>query len=216
MTVPHFTQHHFLRGTTRLVLGPNGLYVSQGPRRGAARLEIEIPYEELLPVTLEYQKPDPLRVPPAGLWVAVWLLVQGISRFLNDKAPFPAELWVAAGGFLLGLAAVVLVRRYRGRRVLLTTNRIHLAFHDAPRHRAALTTFVDAMQLRAHAYLREEYATVNPLGHIELQLHRLHWLRQLKVLSEQEYRILSTRLTGRLSLDPVKLMGQDLETPYVN
>lgn len=216
MTVPQFTQHHFLRGSTRLVLGPNGLYVSQGPRRGAARLETEIPYEELLPVTLERQEPDPVRIPPAGLWVAVWLLLQGFSRLLNDTTSFSTELWVACCGFLLGLAAVLLVRRYRGRRVVLTTNRIHLAFHDAPRHRAALSTFVDAMQLRAHAYLREEYATVNPLGHIELQLHRLHWLRQLKVLSEQEFRTLSTRLTGRLSLDPVKLMGQDLETPYLN
>lgn len=216
MTVSHFTQHHFFRGSTRLVLGPNGLYVSQGPRRGAARLETEIPYEELLPVTLEHQKPDPVRIPPAGLWVAVWLLLQGLSRALNDKTTFPTELWVAGGGFLLGLALVVVLRRYWGRRVVLTTNRIHLAFHDSSRHRAALDTFVDAMQLRTHAYLRDEYATVNPLGHIELQLHRLHWLRQLRVLSEQEYRTLSTRLTGRLSLDPVKLMGQDLETPYLN
>jgi hypothetical protein len=213
MTAPHFTQHHFLRGSTRLVLGPNGLYVSQGPRRGAARLETEIPYEELLPVRLEHQEPAPLRV--QAFVLPAWLIVQAVLH-LTENSDDATAIAVGGLGFLLGLAAVLLVRRYRGRRVLLTTNRIHLTFHDAPRHRAALTTFVEALQLRAHAYLREEYATVNPLGHIELQLHRLHWLRQLKVLSEQEYRTLSTRLTGRLSLDPVKLMGQDLETPYVN
>ncbi|MDU0372355.1 hypothetical protein ACFPAF_18285 [Hymenobacter endophyticus] len=213
MTVPQFTQHHFLRGSTRLVLGPNGLYVSQGPRRGAARLETEIPYEELLPITLEYQEPKPVRVRP--FVIPAWLIAQA-ALHLTKNSDDAAAILVGGLSFLLGLAAVVLVRRYRGRRVLLTTNRIHLAFHDSSRHRAALSTFVDAMQLRAHAYLREEYAAVNPLGHIELQLHRLHWLRQLKVLSEQEYRTLSTRLTGRLSQDSIKLMGQDLETPYLN
>ncbi|RSK31673.1 hypothetical protein [Hymenobacter metallilatus] len=216
MTVPQFAQSHIFRGTTLLLLRQHGLHISQRNRRGEAWLETEIPYEELLPVGLEYHRPGPLRMPPAGTWVAIWVLVQGLSRLLHDKAPLPMELWVACGGFLLGLLAVILIRRYRGRRVQLITNRIHLTLRHQPGQRDALDTFVDAMRLRAHAYLREEYATVNPLGPIELQLHRLHWLHQLHVLSEHELRTLSTRLTGRLSLDPVKLMGQDLETPYVN
>ncbi|MCA8830990.1 hypothetical protein [Hymenobacter pini] len=216
MTVPQFTQTRLFRGTTRMLLRPHGLYVSQGTQRGATWLETEIPYEELLPIGLEYHKPAPLRVPAAGVWVACWLVLQGLSRFLKSETTFPTELWVACCGFLLGLLAVLLIRRYAGRRVVLTTNRIHLTFRDTPRHRAALDTFAEALRLRAHAYLREEYASVNPLGHIELQLHRLHWLHQLQVLSEQEYRTLSTRLTGRISLDTVKLMGQDLETPYLN
>ncbi|MBT9392651.1 hypothetical protein KLP40_05695 [Hymenobacter sp. NST-14] len=216
MTAPQFSQTHLLRGSTRLLFRQHGLYVSQRRRNGTAWLETEIPYEELLPVDLEYQRPGPLRLPPAGMWVAVWVLIQGMSRLLNKQAGLSTELWVAAGGFLLGLLGVYLVRRYFGRTVTLATNRIRLTLPDRPGQRDALATFTDALRLRAHAYLREEYAQVNPLGPIELQLHRLHWLHTLHVLSEQELRTLSTRLTGRLSLEPVKLMGQDLETPYVN
>ncbi|MFD2785140.1 hypothetical protein [Hymenobacter rubripertinctus] len=216
MTAPQFAQTHLLRGSTLLLFRQHGLYVSQRRRNGTAWLETEIPYEELLPVGLEYQTAAPLRIPPAGMWVAIWVILQGLSRLLSKQAGLSTELWVACGGFLLGLLGVYVARRYWGRTVTLATNRIRLSLHDRPGQHDALATFTDALRLRAHAYLREEYAQVNPLGPIELQLHRLHWLHNLNVLSEQELRILSTRLTGRLSLEPVKLMGQDLETPYLN
>ncbi len=117
---------------------------------------------------------------------------------------------------MLSLGGLWLARRYFGRTVTLATNRIRLSLPDRPGQQAALETFTHALRLRAHAYLREEYAQINPLGPIELQLHRLHWLHNLKVLTEPELRVLSTRLTGRPSLEPLNLMGMDLETPYLN
>jgi len=216
MTTPQFSHTHLSRGTTLLLLRQHGLYVSQRNRRGKAWLETEIPYEELLPVELEYHEPAPLRLPPAGTWVAVWVIVQGLSRLFKSQQQLPTELWVACIGFLLGLAGVLITRRYWGRTVTVGTNRIRITLPNRPGKHDALETFMEALRLRAHAYLRDEYAQVNPLGPIELQLHRLHWLHHLDVLSEQELRTLSTRLTGRLSLDPVKLMGQNLETPYLN
>ena len=216
MTTAQFSYTHLFRGSTLLLMRPHGLYVSQRTRRGVTWLETEIPYEELLPVELEYHEPAPLRLPPAGTWVAIWVLVQGLSRLFKSQQPLPTELWVACLGFLIGLAGVLLARRYRGRTVSVVTNRIRLTLPSRRGRRDALETFTEALRLRAHAYLRHEYAQVNPLGPIELQLHRLNWLHHLNVLSEQELRVLSTRLTGRLSLDSINLMGQDLETPYVN
>ena len=216
MTTAQFAYTHFFRGSTLLLMRQHGLYVSQRNRRGVAWLETEIPYEELLPVELEYHEPAPLRLPPAGTWVAVWIVVQGLSRLLKSEPGLSTELWVACIGFLAGLAGVLLTRRYWGRTVTVGTNRIRVTLPNRRGRRDALETFTEALRLRAHAYLRDEYAQVNPLGPIELQLHRLNWLHHLNVLSEQELRTLSTRLTGRLSLDSIKLMGQDLETPYVN
>ncbi|NVO31191.1 hypothetical protein [Hymenobacter lapidiphilus] len=218
MSIPQFSQTHLFRGSSLLLLRQHGLYVSQRRRNGTAWLETEIPYEELLPIDLEYAAPAPVRLPPSWLWLLVWFAFQGISRLVTDKAgePVPPEMWAAGLGFALGLGGLWLARRYFGRTATLATNRIRLSLHDRPGQRAALETFTEALRLRAHAYLREEYAQVNPLGPIELQLHRLHWLHNLDVLSEPELRILSTRLTGRPSLEPLKLMGMDLETPYLN
>lgn len=216
MTTAQFSYTHLFRGSTLLLMRQHGLYVSQRNRRGVAWLETEIPYEELLPVELDYHEPAPLHLPPVGTWVALWILVQALRSLLKSQQQLPTELWVAGLGFLVGLAGVLLTRRYWGRTVTIGTNRIRVTLPNRRGRRDALETFTEALRLRAHAYLRDEYAQVNPLGPIELQLHRLNWLHHLNVLSEQELRTLSTRLTGRLSLEPLKLMGQDLETPYVN
>lgn len=215
MSVLQFSQSHFLRGSTLLLLRQHGLYIGQRTRRGVAWLETEIPYEELLPVELERTEPTPLRIPPASTWVAIWLLAQ-VVRYLLQRHEDSMAFWVAGLGFLLGLGAVLLLRRRRARTITLVTNRIRLSLRDKDSQRAHLETFTNELRLRAHGYLREEYAQINPLGPIELQLHRLKWLHHLEVLSAAELQTLSTRLTGRLSLDPLTLMGQELETPYVN
>ncbi|RPD44997.1 hypothetical protein DNI29_20100 [Hymenobacter sediminis] len=195
----------------------HGLYVSQRNRRGVAWLETEIPYEELLPVGLEYAAPGPLRAPSLGSWVGIWVVLQVLVQLLKTQPQLSEELvWVGAIGFVLGLSAVYLVRRYLQRTVTLGTNRIRITLRDQKNQRAALEAFTEELRQRAHGYLREEYAQINPLGPIELQLHRLKWLHHLEVLSAAELKSLSTRLTGRLSLDPLTLMGQELETPYVN
>ena len=170
------------------------------------------------PSSLNTNAPGPLRLPPSWLWLLIWFGVQALSRWAGNKpgVAVSTEMWVAGVGFVLGLGGLLLARRYFGRTATLATNRIRLSLHDRPGQQAALETFTHALRLRAHAYLREEYAQVNPLGPIELQLHRLHWLHNLDVLSEPELRVLSTRLTGRLSQEPLKLMGMDLETPYLN
>ncbi|UYZ64748.1 hypothetical protein [Hymenobacter weizhouensis] len=217
MTVSQFSQSQSLRGSTLLLLRQHGLYVSQRNRRGVAWLETEIPYEELLPIGLEYAGPPPAALPRPLFWVLGWLLIQLIRAALPNRPAAP-DLPVAllVGGTLLVAVLVAYWWRLRSRTVTLNTNRIRLTLPDRPGQRPALEAFTDELRRRAHGYLREEYAQVNPLGPIELQLHRLHWLHRLQVLSPQELQALSTRLTGRLSLDPLKLMGQDLETPYVN
>lgn len=216
MTFSQFSQSHFFRGSTLLLMRQHGLYISQTNRRGAAWLETEIPYEELLPVNLEYARPAAWPRPTAGTWVGLWLLLQSLLYWFKSVENVPLEVWVAVGAAVLGLAATYLLHQYWARTVTLGTNRIRITLHDTPRQRQALEAFTDALRLRAHGYLREEYAQINPLGPIELQLHRLTWLQHLEVLSAAEVSTLRTRLTGRLSLDPLTLMGQELETPYVN
>ncbi|UOQ76521.1 hypothetical protein MUN84_18580 [Hymenobacter sp. 5516J-16] len=142
--------------------------------------------------------------------------MQVVHQALKNQSGISPEIWVAGLGFLVGLGAVYLVRRHLGHSVTLGTNRIRISLRDQPSQRADLEAFTNELRQRAHGYLRDEYAQINPLGPIELQLHRLNWLHQLKVLSSAERQALSTRLTGRLSLNPLTLMGQELETPYVN
>ncbi|MBT2557444.1 hypothetical protein J7E24_06575 [Hymenobacter sp. ISL-91] len=216
MSIPQFSQTHIFRGSSLLLLRQHGLYVSQRRRNGTAWLETEIPYEELLPVELEFAAPVELL--PSWLRLVLYSGVMLVSWFSNYRLHEPGtpDNIVAVVILMLTLGGLWLARRYFGRTATLATNRIRLSLHDRPGQRAALETFTEALRLRAHAYLREEYAQVNPLGPIELQLHRLHWLHNLDVLSEPELRILSTRLTGRPSLEPLKLMGMDLETPYLN
>ncbi|GAB2778862.1 hypothetical protein HNQ93_001583 [Hymenobacter luteus] len=213
MTVPQFSQYQFLRGSTQLLLRQHGLHVSQRSRRGAAWLETEIPYEELLPVELEYASPPPLRT--EFFWILAWLIAQAALHLTQNRQD-TAALLVGGLGFVLGLGVVVLVRRRRARTVTLGTNRLRVVLRNRRSQRAVLEAFTEELRLRAHGYLREEYGQINPLGPIELQLHRLRWLHQLRVLSNEELQTLSTRLTGRLSLAPLNLMGQELETPYVN
>ncbi|QIX62896.1 hypothetical protein HER32_17635 [Hymenobacter sp. BT18] len=200
-----------MRGTSLLVLRQHGLYISQRKRNGVAWLESEIPYEELLPVSVEHTQPT---WSFSWVWVLVWLGYHLASAALH-MADDP-EAWVAMLAFGLVVGSIVALRRWYGATTTLYTNRLRITMPLRASQRAAFEAFTDELRHRAHGYLRSEYAQVNPLGPIELQLHRLHWLHHLNVLSEQELRTLSTRLTGRLSLDPLKLMGQDLETPYLN
>lgn len=213
MTVPQFSQYQFLRGSTQLLLRQHGLHVSQRGWRGVAWLETEIPYEELLPVELEYASPSPLHIEP--LLIVAWLIAQAALHLTHNQQD-TATLLVGGLGFVLGLGVVALARRRRARTVTLATNRIRIVLRNRRSQHEALEAFTTELRQRAHGYLREEYAQINPLGPIELQLHRLRWLHQLRVLSTEELQTLSTRLTGRLSLDPLNLMGQELETPYVN
>ncbi len=208
-------QSRLLAGTTQLALRPNGLYVCQRNRHGDATLEFEMPYEEVLPVRVTRRRSTPQLtwLPLAALWLSMNLL----QRLIPTEGPLSTTAW-------LGLFALsgLLIAGYRyGQRnwwqhVTLGTARAHITLADRPSERESVDKFARVLEQRTKAYLRNEYANVNPLGIIETQLHRLHWLRRLNVLNETEARTLATRLTGRLDSPPLRSMGQVLETPYVN
>lgn len=128
-----------------------------------------------------------------GLEMAMWLLVLAVSG---------SNLWLR------------FERQWSFFK--LHTSRLTLTLAGRPWQRTALTNFAESLDERAKSYLRREYAGVNPLGPIEIQLHRLRWLHGLDVLTEAEARTRTTRLTGRLSTDTLRSMGQNLEMPYVN
>jgi hypothetical protein len=85
-----------------------------------------------------------------------------------------------------------------------------------PWQRKQFRTLVAELERRTKTYLRKEYGQVNPLGFIEPQLRRVAWLRELEVLTAPEAKALSIRLTGRLSNETMRSMGQELESPYLN
>jgi len=210
-----FQQRQFTR-TTLLALRAHGLYVSQRDGRGALNLELEMPYEEMLPVRIERRTSWPQRQLPGVVFLLLWA-ASSLIRAFSDGEGLPDEFWVWAVGAALGLGAVVLygIRNWWCK-LLLHTGRVHVVLADRPEDRRALTAFADALQARTKTYLRREYGSINPLGFIEPQLRRVAWLRELDVLSAPEATALATRLTGRLSATPLRSMGQDLEAPYVN
>lgn len=208
-----FKQSQLTR-STQFALRKDGLFVSQRDGRGAVDIAVEIPYEEVLPLKLEYHRSSPQF---NGRWVAFGLF--GVLNIL--RAARPAELtpegWGWAFGVLLGLGLVVAyAQRNWWHQAILHTANLRVALADHPRDRRALRAFITNLETHTKAYLRREYAPINPLGLIEPQLRRLAWLHELDVLDTPEAQALATRLTGRLPGRGFKSMGQRLEAPYVN
>jgi hypothetical protein len=200
-----------LTQTTQLALRPHGLYISRKNRRGQTTLEVEMPYEEVLPVQVERRRNLPPRWQLLGLAYA-WLV--GTQYALKQSTALYG--FVALGA---GLALVALYwygRRNWWQHFILTTTHARVVLADHRNERKVLLRFTEALEQRTKDYLREHYGNINPLGLIEPQLQRLRWLRKLEVLTEKEARALSTRLTGRIEDSPLLSMGQELEAPYAN
>lgn len=208
-----FQQSQFTR-STQFSLRQDGLFVSQRDSHGAVDIAVEVPYEEVLPVRLEYQRSVPQLT---GRWV-----VFGLFGLLNIlRAMRPAELtpeaWGWAFGVLIGLGLLVAyAHRNWWHQAIVHTANLRVTLADHPRDRRQLRAFVQNLENHTKRYLRQEYAPVNPLGLIEPQLRRLAWLHKLDVLSTPEAQALATRLTGRLPGRGFKSMGRRLEAPYVN
>ena len=204
-----------LTHSTHLALRENGLYVCERNGWGHIRHELELPYEQVLPLQVEHRATPPLVLPRAlraVLIISGYLLIGLLARQLST--PQLGGLVLAVGALSLGL--MLGLRRSRKQRTVLNTPQLRVLLADRPADRAALARFLSALETRSKSYLRGEYASINPLGFIEPQLRRLRWLCDLEVLSAPEARALTTRLTGRLSADSLRSMGQELEAPYVN
>jgi hypothetical protein len=208
-----FKQNQITRATL-LALRKDGLFVSQRDGRGQVDIAVEIPYEELLPMQVEYRRNTPQF---NGRWVGFGLF--GLLNLL--RAARPAELtpegWGWAFGVLVGLGLLV-AYAYRNwwHQAVLHTAHLRVVLADHPRDRRQLRAFLENLEKHTKTYLRREYAPINPLGLIEPQLRRLAWLHELDVLDTPEAQALATRLTGRLPGRGFKSMGQKLEAPYVN
>jgi len=196
--------------STVLGLRPHGLYLCQRNVTGHVTLEMEMPYEEMLPLRLERRRQIPWGV------VTMALVLGACGWILSTKPLMPADAFYQRALLIGGgvLAWFVIGLRHWWTKQILHTSRLHLVLADTDR--AELRAFTTTLEQRTKAYLRREYGSVNPLGYIEPQLRRLHWLRELEVLSTGEVTALTTRLTGRLTAKPLRSMGQQLEAPYVN
>ena len=211
----HFQQRQ-LTCATLLALREHGLYVCQRDGRGHIALELEMPYEEILPVRAERRRQVPQRQLMGLLFGALWLATTLVPRPGDGAAGLAQDWgWAFAGG--LGLVAVFFygLRHWWSQRVLHTA-RAQVVLPDTPAERAAFQDFAVALDRRAKTYLRREYGTVNPLGNIEPQLRRVAWLQELNVFSPAEARALTTRLTGRVPNAPLTSLGEGLDLPFVN
>ena len=210
-----FSQRQISR-STQLALREHGFYVGQRGRRGQVELAVEVPYEELLPLRLEFRKAVPtpnLRLVFFGAWLLFVVLREPLLRFRPANDLF----WFFLGclGLGLGLLGVYAWRNW-WHQAIVHTSRLRVVLADHPGDRRRLQAFVQQTEAHAKAYLRREYGLINPLGLIEPQLRRLAWLHELDVLGTAEAQALATRLTGRLPGRGFKSMGQRLEALYVN
>ncbi len=209
-------QHRQFGRSTLLALRPHGLYVRQRDIWGQVQLELEVPYEEVLPLRLErVRRESKLRIP----WYTQLALLLG----LNPLAHYftyqfnTIQLWTLIGVFMtLCIVLVEYAVRHGFWNTVLRTSRTQLVLAEQSCSRAALQQFAAVLETSAKTYLRQEYGQVNPLGPIELQLRRLGWLRELEVLSSGEARALTTRLTGQVPAGPLRSLGQELEGLFVN
>lgn len=207
-------QQRQLTRSTQFSLRQDGFFVSQRDGQGTVDLAVEVPYEEVLPVRLEYQRSVPQLT---GRWVV--FLLFGLLNILRAVRPaqLTPEAWGWAFGLLIGLGLLVAyAHRNWWHKAIVHTANLRVTLADHPRDRRQLRAFVQHLEKHTKHYLRQEYAPVNPLGLIEPQLRRLAWLHKLDVLSTPEAQALATRLTGRLPGRGFKSMGRRLEAPYVN
>lgn len=213
MLVEEIKQRQLTR-TTQLTLRTHGLYICQRGLSGHTTLELEMPYEEVLPVRVaRYGILPRLKWVMWGFFYVNSLLVPQLERRGIISTTTMLIIW----GLMLLMSLVYLYgRRNWWQLFTLHTARTSVALADRPGQLAAHTAFAQTLVDRTHDYLRHHYASVNPLGIIDIQLQRLRWLRSLEVLTEAEATVLATRLTGRLTEEPLRSMGQDLEAPYVN
>ncbi|WP_223648902.1 hypothetical protein [Hymenobacter psoromatis] len=203
--------------STQLTLRKDGLYVNQRDGRGQVNMAVEIPYEELLPMRLEYQRVVPaknLRWLAAG---ALWIIGNAARVQFENLRSLPPHFWLYALSVALGMALVVLYAWQNWwHQATLHTAHLQVTLADRPRDRRQLRAFVRSLETRTKDYLRSEYAPINPLGLIEPQLRRLAWLHELAVLETPEAQALATRLTGRLPGRGFRCLGQRMEALYVN
>jgi hypothetical protein len=206
-----------LFSSQELSLETQGLYVCRKNGHGQKTVEFLFPYEEMLPLRLERHRTLPLQgfgLLAVGLALTGWELLRD---FANTQDTVLAEAWLPALSILVLLGLFI----YYGinnwwYHITLSTPHLNVMLADRPRQQADLLVFASALEIRTKAYLRNEYGGINPLGIIEPQLRRVAWLRELDVLSAPEATAMATRLTGRLTADPLRSMGQELEAPYVN
>jgi hypothetical protein len=216
-----FQQRQFTR-STQFVLREHGCYVSQHDGRGQVDMAVEVPYEELLPIRLEYRNQVPRQALPLvafsfifwALHLARPWLAAGRLPTANDVLDNP---WLLTMGMGVGmLLLLVYAWRHWWHQAIVHTTHLRVVLADHPGDRRQLRAFVESLRAHTRGYLRREYSTINPLGLIEPQLRRVAWLHELDVLSTAEAQALATRLTGRLPGRGLKSMGQRLEAPYVN
>ncbi|MBD2769957.1 hypothetical protein IC235_18880 [Hymenobacter sp. BT664] len=210
-----FTQKQLFLGTTHIALRAESLYVCKRNPQGVATLEAEVPYEEILPVKAIEQRYIPTnQLLPMALLLVFWGYGPWREWLATGQAGFPLYLWWV----ILSVNALTIWIRFEQQWSTFRLQTAHLALTLAgrPWQRKQFRALVAELERRTKAYLRDEYGQVNPLGFIEPQLRRVAWLRELEVLSGPEAQALSTRLTGRRSNAPLKSMGQELESPYLN
>ncbi|TVT38604.1 hypothetical protein FNT36_20705 [Hymenobacter setariae] len=215
-------QQSQLTRSTQFTVREHGFFVSQRDGRGQVDIAVEIPYEELLPIRLEYRNQVPRQMLPLAAFAFIFWILH-LARPWLDAGRLPVTDDVLANSWLLTMGAGVCLLmlsvyawRHWWHQAILHTGRLQLVLADHPRDRQQFRDFTQRLDAHTKAYLRQEYGAINPLGYIEPQLRRVAWLRDLGVLSVAEARTLNTRLTGRVSERSIRSMGQRLEPLYVN
>jgi hypothetical protein len=220
--VPYFYssmqfQQSQLTRSTQFALREHGFYISQRSGRGQVDMAVEIPYEELLPLRLEYKSAVPgksLRWLAAG---ALWIVGNAVHVQYSGNRPLPQDFWVFTLSAFAGMGLLLVYAWHNWwHQAILHTARLHVVLADHPRDRQQFRAFTERLDAHTKNYLRQEYGAINPLGFIEPQVRRVAWLREMDVLSAAEAKALTTRLTGRLTERGLRSMGQRLEPLYVN
>ena len=210
-------QQSQLTRSTQFALRQDGFFVSQRDARGTVDIAIEIPYEEVLPLKIEHQNTFPAQNLGILLVLGGALAAQALKYYAPGNTALPPDFWEYALSAVMGLGIGLLYAWQNWwHQAIVHTAPLRVVLADHPRDRRELRAFVQHLESHTKAYLRREYAPINPLGLIEPQLRRLGWLHQLDVLSTPEAQALATRLTGRLPGRGFKSMGQKLEALYVN
>jgi hypothetical protein len=177
-------QKNWLKGNRRFQIEEQGLKIKES--KLTASNELYLKFENI-----GYQAIESNSGIKGWLWSAITFVCLACGVFIFRI--IGSEVEVGAEFIYLGLAVIcLLIFIFTYKRVLFLVNSnndgSYVEFHNNLRDRNDLNKFLELLMSKRKEFLIEKYCFLNKLRNYETQFDTITWLRNIEVLSTEEYK----------------------------